>query len=78
MTGRARNLTLRLPQALHEHLANSAKARGKSLNTEIVERLRYTFRDPSYQPPEQADLDDLRERLAVIERVLFGHDPAET
>ena len=35
--------TLRLPPELHQHVADSAAARGISMTREIVERLRYTF-----------------------------------
>ena len=77
MTGQARNLRLRLPHDLHRHLADSSKARGTSLNTEIVERLRYTFSDPSYQPADTIDLEDLLRRLGVLERAVFG-EPQES
>jgi hypothetical protein len=72
MRARALNLRLRLAPELHRQLSDSAKARGKSLNSEIIERLRYTFADPSYQPTDLFELEELRARLVVLERAVFG------
>jgi predicted HicB family RNase H-like nuclease len=36
-------LTLRLPPALHRHLKSVAADNGRSLNAEIVQRLRRSF-----------------------------------
>jgi hypothetical protein len=68
------HLNLRLPPQLHEQLVASAGARHprpNSLNTEIIERLRYTFRT-AYKPTEPLQLEDLQERLAELERAIWG------
>jgi hypothetical protein len=66
-------LSLRLPPELHRQLVEWASARypRKSLNAEIVERLTRSF-NPDYQPIEKDELEDLRERLARIERFIYG------
>jgi hypothetical protein len=68
------NLNLRLPGDLHQHLVDSAGARHptpNSLNSEIIERLRYTFKS-AYQPADAVELEELQERVAELERVMWG------
>jgi hypothetical protein len=68
------NLNLRLPPQLHEQLVDSAAARHprpNSLNAEIIERLRHTFKT-AYRPTEPVSLEELQERLAELERAIWG------
>jgi hypothetical protein len=68
------NLNLRLPPELHQQLVDSAGARYPSpisLNREIIERLRYTFKT-AYRPTQPVSLEELQERLAELERAVWG------
>jgi hypothetical protein len=68
-------LSLRLPPDLHQHLADSASARypRNSLNAEIVQRLRRSLSDElQFINSDSEELDDIRRRLAEVERALFG------
>ena len=72
------NLNLRLPPELHQQLVDSAGARHPrpvSLNTEIIERLRYTFAT-SFERPK-VTLEDFQERLENMERLIWGGKPDE-
>jgi hypothetical protein len=74
------NLNLRLPPELHRQLIDSAAARHprpNSLNSEIIERLRYTFKT-AYQPTEPIQLEELQERLAELERAIWGEKADDT
>jgi hypothetical protein len=63
-------LMLRLPTELHQRLTDSASARHPriSLNSEIIERLLFSYKS-EFEPAEPPDLEA---RLAVVERFLFG------
>jgi len=63
------NLSLRLPPELYERLSDSAMARHRSVNQEIIDRLIHTFKD-QYDPAPP--LDDLRNRLLRLEKAYFG------
>jgi hypothetical protein len=75
-------LSLRLPPELHEQLVNSASARfpRNSLNSEILERLRFSFKEEleqfePFDPEEiQRRLEDTQRRLAALERIIYGED----
>jgi hypothetical protein len=66
------NMTLRLPVAVHRAVRNAAKESGRSLNTEIVERLNQSLGMP-YLSEKAVDenvmtrLIDLEARVAKLE-----------
>lgn len=49
-------ITLRIPKDLHQQLADVAEATSKSMNAEIVARLRESFATP--QPREQSQFGE--------------------
>jgi hypothetical protein len=73
-------ITLRIPKALHEHLAESAEQSSKSMNAEIIARLEESYfnhQSPAERYTQEQFLKMLVEtqaglvekvRLAVIER----------
>ncbi len=64
---------LRLPKDLHGRLVDSAAANGRSLNSEINERLEASFKQ------RDAKLQELSEKVAVLEGYLtqpFGEEKA--
>jgi hypothetical protein len=67
------NVTLRLPVAVHRAVRNAAKESGRSLNTEIVERLNQSLGKP-YLSEKDVDenvitrLIDLEARVARLEK----------
>ena len=68
------NLNLRLPPELHQQLVDSAAARhprANSLNSEIIGRLRHSLKT-GYQPSQAIQLEELQERLAALERAIWG------
>ena len=75
-------LSLRLPPDLHEQLVDSATARfpRNSLNKEIIERLRFSFKEdlelvePIDTEEIQRLLEDTQRRLAALERLIYGED----
>jgi hypothetical protein len=68
-------LTLRLPREVHQALVDSAAARRTSLNSEILDRVRYTFRQEDYRPLGPiSDLDEVQARLVALERAIYGGD----
>ena len=73
------NLNLRLPPELHQQLVDSAAARHprpNSLNHEIIERLRHTFKT-AYEPTKPVQLEELHQRLAELERAIWGEKTDE-
>jgi hypothetical protein len=72
------NVTLRLPVAVHRAVRNAAKESGRSLNTEIVERLNQSLGKP-YLSEKDVDenvitrLIDLEARVAKLEKRKGGH-----
>jgi hypothetical protein len=66
-------VTLRLPIAVHRAVRNAAKESGRSLNTEIMERLNQSLGNP-YLSEKKVDDDvmiritDLEARVAELEK----------
>jgi hypothetical protein len=66
-------ITLRLPVAVHQAINKAAKESGRSLNTEIIERLNQSLGNP-YLSEKNVDDDviiritDLEARVAELEK----------
>ena len=58
---------LRLPDGMRERLTLEARSRGRSMNAEVVARLRKSLED-------QDAAADLAERLDRIEAMILDHD----
>jgi len=82
MTTEDAHFRLRLPEDLHAQLIEVAEKNQRSINAEIVARLKASLRWEAHDPDEMARyIDDLDRRMALVFKHLklwdSGYDPRD-